>query len=311
MLFCSIGDIIGGILAEDTIAGNLGVKPYLNWGASVSIAIVVKVSEGLVLAADSAATITGRIGEQAGVLKTYYNAKKLFQVGDFPIGVLTWGQAFIGLRTIESLVREWEHQHNWQSQEALMDAPAEGYAVRTCAESLHQFLVSVYAEEYKDRSKEESEKKGLGVVVAGYSKSAFFPEIWRFVLPFDDKVHNQRPDIDGKPQFGASWFGATDAIIRLHWGRDERAIGIISEKFSLPEDAVREALAPLEYAIPFAVMPLQDAIEYARYLVNVVIGRFRFVVGSELCGGQVDIAAITQEMFSWITLKELRLETGG
>ncbi len=277
----------------------------------MSIAIVVKVSEGIVLAADSAATIRGRIGDQEGVLKTYYNARKLLQIGDFPIGVLTWGQAFVGLRTVESLVREWEHNNRWRSRELYSHDESDPFEVQVCAQGLHQFLADAYDEEYKDLPREELEKQGLGVVVAGYSEGAFFPEIWRFVLPFDDTIHDQRPDIDGKPQFGASWFGATDAIIRLHWGRDDMAIGILTEKFDIPKEAIHEALAPLQYIIPFPVMPLQDAIEYAQYVGNIVIGRYRFVVGSELCGGQIDIAAITQEDFSWITPKVWKLEVGG
>ena len=51
----------------------------------MSVVVVVKVSEGIVLAADSAATLMGSIngsmGVQEGVLKTFYNAKKLLQIG--------------------------------------------------------------------------------------------------------------------------------------------------------------------------------------------------------------------------------------
>jgi hypothetical protein len=67
----------------------------------------------------------------------------------------------------------------------------------------------------------------------------------------------------------------------------------------------------LEYQIPFAVMPLQDAIEYANYMLNVVVGRYRFVIGPELCGGQVEIAAITQQRFNWISRKRWSLGTKG
>ena len=53
----------------------------------MSVVIVAKVSEGLVLAADSAATLVGKIkgpvAEQEGILKTFYNAKKLLQIGNF------------------------------------------------------------------------------------------------------------------------------------------------------------------------------------------------------------------------------------
>ncbi|MBS1254105.1 MAG: hypothetical protein MAG451_03161 [Anaerolineales bacterium] len=268
----------------------------------MSIVLVVKVSEGLVLAADSASTLHGRVespqGVQEGILKTYYNARKLLQIGDFPIGVLTWGQAYIGPRTVESYIRKWEHGHKWQSRKEYQAEYDDSFIVRDVALGLLTHLREAYEEEYSD-----DQQPVLGVLVAGYSEGEFFPEIWRFVLPMDDDVVNQRPDVDGKPDFGASWFGMTDPIVRLHFGRDEAVVRSISETFGIPESEVRDALQRLEYRIPFAMMPLQDAIEYANYMLNVVIGRYRFVVGPELCGGEIDIAAITQREFKWISRK--------
>jgi len=281
----------------------------------MSVAIVVKVSEGLVLGADSAATINGRAegpdGLREGVLKTYYNARKLLQVGDLPIGVLTWGLGQIGLRTVESLVREWEHAQHWQTIEDCQRHHSGGdgsFTVKECATSLSAHLNTVYAEVPEFRALPQELRPGLGIVVAGYSEGKFFPEIWRFVVPFDSEVIDQRPDKDGKPDFGASWFGLTDAIVRLHWGRDDQALKILSEKWGIPEDDLRTALMPLQYLVPFAVMPLQDAIEYAYYMLNVVIGRYRFAIGPELCGGQIEIAAITQGQFNWIARKSWKLE---
>ncbi len=278
----------------------------------MSVVIVVKVSEGLVLAADSAATLTGRVVDSNGVheeavFQTFYNAKKLLQIGnDLPIGVLTWGQAYIGLRTIESLVREWEYNSGWQSLESFkkkyLDKP---FSVETCARGLLEHLRKAHQEEFGSLPKEQ--QPGLGIVVAGYSEQGFFPEIWRFVVPIDKDIANQRPDINGKPNFGASWFGITEPIIRLHFGRDDNAVQIISEKYNIPVEELHEVLRPLEYQIPFPQMPLQDAIEYANYMLNVVIGRFRFVIGPELCGGQVDIAAITQREFHWLSKKTWKL----
>lgn len=278
----------------------------------MSVVIVVKVSEGLVLAADSAATLTGRVKKpdgtvEEGVVQTFYNAKKLLQLGsDLPIGVLTWGQAFIGSRTIESLVREWEYNNSWQSLANFREAyPDSQYRVQDCARELMAHISKTHQDEFGSLPKEQ--QPGVGLVVAGYSEQGFFPEIWRFVVPLDDDVSNQRPDVNGKPNFGASWFGITEPIIRLHFGRDDSAIQIISEKYNIPPDDIHNALGPLEYQVPFAQMPLQDAIEYANYLLNVVIGRFRFVVGPELCGGQIDIAAITQREFNWISRKTWKL----
>ena len=281
-------------------------------GFKMSVVIVVKVSEGLVLAADSAATLMGKVIapgiEQTSVLKTFYNARKVLQIGDLPIGVLTWGQAFVGSRTLESLVREWEHDAHWESSEQYRaEHPKESFGVRQCAKGLMDHLAKAHESEFSHLPKEQ--RPGTGMIVAGYSEGKFFPEVWRFTVPFDDKVHNQRPDRDdGKPDFGASWFGMTDSIVRLHFGRDQKATKVISEKFGIPEAEIVDALAPLQYVVPFAQMPLQDAIDYANYMVNVVIGRFRFVLGPESCGGEVDIAAITQRKFSWISRKSWKTE---
>ena len=276
----------------------------------MSVVIVVKVSEGLVLAADSAAILMGKISgpdvEQEGVLKTFFNAKKLLQIGDLPIGVLTWGHAFIGPRTLESLVREWEHDDHWESSEQYKQKHEIAFKVRKCAEGLLEHLTRVHAGEFSDLPKEQ--QPGIGMIVAGYSEGEFFPEIWRFVVPFDEEVHDQRPDIDGKPNFGASWFGMTEPIVRLHFGRDDKAIKAVSEKFGIPEAEIRDILIPLQYPVPFAQMPVQDAIEYANYMINVVIGRYRFVLGPEFCGGEIDIAAITQRKFNWISRKSWKIE---
>jgi hypothetical protein len=55
-------------------------------------------------------------------------------------------------------------------------------------------------------------------------------------------------------------------------------------------------------------MPLQEAIDYVNYMVNVVTGRYRFVLGPEFCGGEIDIAAITQRKFNWISQKSWKIE---
>ena len=272
----------------------------------MSVVIIVKVSEGLVLGADSAATLSGQLKEPAGqvyngVLKTFYNAKKLLHIGDLPIGVLNWGGAFIGNRTLESQVRQWEYDKSWSSRSSFSAKYSDHFLVKACADGLHERLSEVYAEEYAGIS--EDDRPQIGIIVAGYSEGEFFPEIWRFVLPHDTEVHNQRPDKNGKPDFGASWFGVTEPIVRLHFGCDELAVRILSEKFTIPEEEIREALQPLQYPIAFPQMPLQDAIDYATYLLNVAVGRFRFVLGPELCGGQLDIAIITQNEFKWISQK--------
>jgi hypothetical protein len=277
----------------------------------MSVVIAVKVSEGLVLAADSAATIQGNISnpeyQHRGVLKTFFNARKVLQLSDFPIGIATWGAATIGMRTLESLVREWEHETEWQSLKKFQQKGDNvKYSVKECTKQLHQHLMQIHEEAYA--ALEEKDRPPTGFLVAGYSESKFFPEMYRFVIPVDKNAYDQRPDINGKPQFGASWFGLTEPIIRLHFGRGDVALNILSEKLQISIEELSKILAPCEYPMAFAQMPLQDAIEYANYMINVVIGRYRFVLGPELCGGEVDIAVITQQEFKWIKQKSWQLD---
>lgn len=276
----------------------------------MTICVSVKVSEGLVLAADSASAVHGRVGQDhpGGILKTYDHVRKVTQIKDYPIGTLTWGTSLIGARSVQSLIEEYEHklQSLRELEERMKEKRMRGeegepfeYRVKDIAQGLLNHVKEYYDAEFASLSK----KPFLGMLVSGYSSGQFFPEQWEFELPMKSELKERRPDVEGKPNFGADWFGLTDAITRLHWGRDDRALQILSNRFNVPHQEISELLAPLQYPVLFAGMPLQDAIDYAVYLINVTIGRFRFVVGAPVCGGDIDVAVITPNKFSWVRQK--------
>lgn len=282
----------------------------------MTICVSVKVSEGLVLAADSTAVIQGILqhpsGQTAsGILKTYDHARKLSHIKDYPIGTLTWGTYLVGSRSVESLIKEYEHSlpSLEQEQEKIRrDPPNRGveqntyeYSVQTIAQGLLEHVKSFYFGQFGQKPKEE--QIPLAILVSGYSSGEFFPEQWLVNLPESLELTQVRPDVNGKPSFGANWYGLSDAIVRLHWGRDDGAIAVLAEHFKVSTEEIRQLLGGLQYVVPFEGMPLQDAIDYAVYLVNVVIGRFRFVVGAPLCGGAIDVAVITPNSFTWIQRK--------
>jgi hypothetical protein len=273
----------------------------------MTVCVMVKVSEGLVLAADSAATIIGRFGDDQGVLKTFEHSRKVSHVKDYPIGTLSWGASSIGSRSVESLIKEYEYRlpSLAEEEEKGKEKRSRGeayspftYSVREIAQGLLQHIQTQYAAEYE--TIDAAQRPFLGVLIAGFSSGQYFPEHWLFELPQKPELINVRPDQDGKPVFGAHWYGLTDAITRLHWGRDDHAIQLLTERFGVAEKEVFTLLEPLQYMVPFAGMPLQDAIDYAVYLVNVVIGRYRFVIGAPVCGGEVLVAVITPGNFTWI-----------
>lgn len=279
----------------------------------MTVCVSVKVSEGLVLAADSAAAVHGRVGEgERSVLKTYEHVRKLSQLKDYPIGVLTWGVMLIGARSVDSLIREFEYglasvgeeeEKRRELRLAGVKEPEEfRWSVREMAEELRAHMQAYYEDELAGQPQEG--RPFCGVLVSGYSSGKFFPEQWLFSLPAGDLTEVRR-DVDGKPNFGANWYGLTDAITRLHWGRDDGAIDILAERFELPKEEIQTILRPLQYAIAFPGMPLQDAVDYAEYLVSVAIGRFRFVVGAPVVGGEIDVAVVTPDGFTWVRKKSL------
>ena len=275
----------------------------------MTICISVKVSEGLVLAADSTATIMGWLGAPAaepGVLKAYDNARKLTHIKDYPIGTLSWGTYLIGSRSVVSLINEYEYSlpslvEETEKRKRSGDASAAPFSinVREIADGLFKHVKKYYEAEFQALK----DKPELGILVSGYSSGQYFPEQWYFSLPNATDLTLIRPDINGKPDFGSNWFGLTDALVRLHHGRDDRLVKKLAEKFNVPESEIVDLTSEFQYPVYFNGMPLQDAIDYATFMANVAIGRFRFVIGPTLCGGEVDVAVITPSAFTWIDRK--------
>ena len=270
----------------------------------MSICVMVKVPEGLVLAADSAATVNaspvteGGDPGPSGVLKVFFNATKVFQIRDLPVGVLTWGAGSFRARTVASLVEEFENekdvqQINWSNLN-----------VETLASDFWRFM-NARSEELLPKVPKDGRPK-TGFVICGYSGSEFFPEEYVAVVP-TGSPRRLRPPNHNQPDFGANWFGSTDAIVRLHHGRDDRLFDLLLQA-GTPEKQLAQLKTRisqhLQYQVLFHSMPLGDAVDFADFLVWTTIQRFRFVMGAELCGGPVDIATITRkDGFEWIRRK--------
>ncbi len=150
------------------------------------------------------------------------------------------------------------------------------------------------------------ENRILGIAIGGFSDKQFFAEQYVYEFPITDKPSLVRPNRpDGNPDFGANWYGLTDALVRLIVGFDPQSLDVLVQRGVDPkiiqkwvDDHI--ALLPLV----FNGMPLQDAIDFAEYCVQVVIGRYRFGPGAPLCGGDIDIAVIRPNSFRWSRHKQ-------
>ncbi len=169
----------------------------------MTICVVVKVAEGLVLAADSAATLEGTIaGKPAGVLQLFEFANKIARIKDYPIGVMSWGLGSISDRSIQSLIMEWEYNYKNKKNNAQ-------YTVQKVGQDLLTFLKKRYNKAYPAKG----DKPLLGLFVGGYSARQFFADEYTYEFPRSRRLERRRPDgADGRPKFGADWFGLTDAL---------------------------------------------------------------------------------------------------
>lgn len=278
----------------------------------MSVAVLIGVHDGVVLAADSASTLSlptplGVVlppGQQGIVANVYDNANKIFNlVKGQPIGCITYGSGNIGNASIGTLIKD--------LRKKLTDNPSYenfdpgNYTMRSVAAILAKFLGEVC--DGLDRSIKPSINAGF--MLGGYSKPGDLGESWSVEIV---KGIPSEPKELRKPDAAAvSWGGQTEALQRMLVGFSPRLFEVLAKVTNPPQDprAMANQLAPLLAAqlqapMVFAPMPIQDAIDLARFLVHSSIMFSRFLPGPNIVGGPIEIAAITKhEKFKWISRK--------
>jgi hypothetical protein len=149
----------------------------------------------------------------------------------------------------------------------------------------------------------------VGFLLGGYSKPGDLGESWSVEIT---KGVPSPPKELRKPDIPAiSWGGQTEALQRMLVGFSPRLFDVLAKITNPPQDpkAMASQLQPmlitqLQAPMVFAPMPIQDAIDLARFLVHASIMFARFSPGPNIVGGPIEIAAITKhEQFKWISRK--------
>src|SRR5262245_40602412 len=130
----------------------------------MTIAVSVKVNDGIVLAADSAATLMGNDGSgNMTILNVYNNANKIFNLRKgLPVGAMTWGQGAIGNASISALVKDLRARFHGDKGDAKWKIPVgKPYKVADIAWRLREFIYDEhYQPAYADLA--DSEEPVLG-----------------------------------------------------------------------------------------------------------------------------------------------------
>jgi hypothetical protein len=276
----------------------------------LSIALIVGVHDGIVLATDSASTlITTQPGGQNQppipvALNVYENANKIFNlVKGMPLGCATYGSGSIGNASIATLVKDLRRKLT----EGGFGFDRQNYTIEQLCGILGKFLEDECA---KTGMPAIIENTNAGFFVGGYSSGADLGESW-FVEISRGKARaavKLRADED----VGLSWGGEGGEVVqRIVLGFSPQIPQVLAEVMQPPQSpaAIHQAVVPLLQArlqapLVFAPMPIQDAIDLGRFLVHAAINFSRFLPGPQVVSGPIEIAAITKhEGFKWINRK--------
>jgi hypothetical protein len=275
----------------------------------MTIAISLKINDGLVLAADSASTVVAMTAGQptGGVLNVYNNANKIFNLRKgLPIGAITWGGGSIGDASIATIIKDLRDRFSGKNApDESWPIDAKTYTIKDVAQKFRSF---VYEELYQPAIKDvPGPYPDIGFIVAGYSSVGRAPEEYSININKDGSC--PEPVLMRKAvEVGATWAGQPEALNRLIMGHGSNLPMILENNLGVPAAQIPDVMGVIQQQlqIPMIVapMPLQDAIDLAEFMVETTIKFTRFIPGAATVGGPIEIAAISKhEGFRWVKRK--------
>jgi hypothetical protein len=282
----------------------------------MSIAVIIGVHDGVVLAADSASTLTvggnvprpGVPGTIVGVLNVYDNANKIFNLyKGHPLGCITFGSGSIGNASISTLLKDLRAKLT--NRELGFDP--NHYTIRQVAEILARFL----ADECSSITDLAMRRDvNMGFFLGGYSSGEPLGESWSVEIKNGES--GNPVELRQKHDPGISWGGMGEVLYRIVAGYSPALFQVLAQAGRGPDgthfsaDHLAQTLGPALTANLQAPMPIQDAIDLARFLVHSAVMFSRFTPGPQMVGGMIEIAAITKhEGFKWISRKHYYEQT--
>lgn len=266
----------------------------------MTICVAVQVNDCLVFAADSAVTLSYGMGPDGReIINVLPHGNKVFNLHrDLPICAMTCGLGNIGNESITTLAKDFRILLMSENHEYRLDP--DKYSIEEVAIKARKFLFETKFAALTERPKAE-----LSFYIGGYSSGEQMPERWLVKIQSEANT-SPAPECLGKTG-GLAWGGQPDAIYRLVMGAGLNHAEALAESGLTPEQ-VKSASACLlkNLQAPFlhGAMPVQDAIDFADFLVETTKRFVRFLPGADTVGGDTDIAVVTKhEGFKWVRRK--------
>ncbi|HEY44262.1 MAG TPA: hypothetical protein G4O11_09805 [Anaerolineae bacterium] len=249
----------------------------------MSLGVVIKGPEGVVLAADSRVTLTAERKGSPPLPINFDNATKLlsFSKPHNYVAIVTYGAAVIGLRTAHSYIPEFEVELPKKNRLKALD-----YAERFSKFFLRQWKANM-PDDYPGPS--------MMFVVGGYDPEAAYGRIYLLDIPRNPEPIEQNP---GDTNFGMTWGGQLQIASRMIHGYDPILPTILKRELEIDDDSLKSLLSTLkeniEFSIPYQVLPLQDCVDLATLMVRTTIKSQNLSIGLRGVGGPIDVATITR-----------------
>jgi hypothetical protein len=260
----------------------------------MTVLVSVKINDGVVMAADSASSYASGM--------VYNNSRKIVNVREgLPVGAMVTGAGGIGNESIDTLLKDLRQRLTGEDpsyRQWTLDP--DNYSMQDIASRLRQFL-------FEEKSMAHGASTWTKLRLCGYSARRPLAEVWEVSLMGENCP--APVCIQSEQEFGLRWDGEYEALDRLVFGLGTR-FNEFSVKHGLPPQQaaeMREKIVPDLYELLFVeAMPIQDAIDLARYLVETTIGFIKYSVSRpKTVGGPIAIAAITKhEGFRWVQQRD-------
>jgi len=270
----------------------------------LTVIVSVKINDGIVMAADSASTF-GPITLPDGteLAQTYANANKIVNLRkDLPIGAMVTGSGNIGKESIDTLLKDLRQR--FSSKDSAWTLNPDSYTVEHVSTKLREFL-------FEEKAKKVETPTYMRIRICGYSAGQHLPEIWEVLI--NGAICEPAACIQSAEAGGVMWDGEYEPLNRLVLGISGRFRELAIKQGAIASEvdgALSKIFPELSANLYLLAMPIQDAIDLARFLVEVTIGFVKFsVTARKGVGGPIEIAAITKhEGFKWIQRKHFYRE---
>ena len=261
----------------------------------MSLGIVIKGAEGLVLAAESRVTLQYQAG--TNLVPVYFdNATKLmsFSAPNTTVGLVTYGQAVIGQRTAASFMPEFE-----------ASLPRERLPIEAFAAKIGEFFLG----QWQSSMPGNYQGPPMAFVVAGFNKGDIYGRVYVVEIPSAPEPKEANPG----GEFGTTFGGQLETVNRILKGYATGLPDALTKELNLQPDqvsAMQQTLAKFQPAVPMAALGLQDCVNMAILLIRTTIGVQGFTLYIRGVGGPIDIAVITlNKDLHFIQQKEVSCES--